>query len=145
MVSSSLMVGRMPLADFVRRTRVEKRLSLNDVARQSGHQISNAYVSKIENGYVTNPSPKKLRALAKGLRESEDEVFAIARGVHEPAGFSESRFFEVYELYSHLVEPRHKRIVEDHLGDLVRIIGAFPTKKRADGERTPVVAIRRSK
>lgn len=58
------------LADFVKRTRLAKGLSVNDVADRSGYGktgISNAYVSKIENGISTNPSRKKLLALAKGL------------------------------------------------------------------------------
>ncbi len=68
------------LADFVRRVRDEKNLSLTDVERQSGGLITNGYVSRIENGFVLNPSPKKLQALAKGLGISEDQIFAAARG-----------------------------------------------------------------
>jgi transcriptional regulator with XRE-family HTH domain len=68
------------LAEFVRRVRNEKRLSLNDVQRQSGNQIANSYVSRIENGIVTNVTPEKLKALAKGLQVSEEEIFAVVRG-----------------------------------------------------------------
>ena len=68
------------LSDFVRRIRSEKNLSLMSVQRRSGGQIAGSYVSRIENGYILNVTPKKLRALAKGLGVSEDEVFAIARG-----------------------------------------------------------------
>lgn len=69
-----------PLADYVRRVRHEKRLSTTDVENQSGGAISDAYVTRIENGYVKNVSPEKLAALAKGLGISEDEIFAVARG-----------------------------------------------------------------
>lgn len=68
------------LADYVRRIRLEKDLSLLDVYRQSGRRIAGSYVSRIENGLAKNPSPEKLVALAKGLGVSEDELFAIARG-----------------------------------------------------------------
>src|ERR1044071_1375520 len=68
------------LAEFVRRVRNEKRLSLNDVQRQSGNKIANSYVSRIENGIVTNVTPEKLKALAKGLQVSEEEIFAVVRG-----------------------------------------------------------------
>lgn len=68
------------LADFVRRVRSEKGFSLSDVRRNSGLQIANSYVSRIENGEVTNVTPEKLKALAKGLQVSEDEIFAIVRG-----------------------------------------------------------------
>ncbi len=68
------------LSDFVRRIRGEKNLSLLSVKRRSGGQIAGSYVSRIENGYTLNVTPKKLRALAKGLGVSEDEIFAMARG-----------------------------------------------------------------
>jgi transcriptional regulator with XRE-family HTH domain len=72
--------GLESLADFVRRARIDKRLSLGDVERLSGRQISDSYVSRIENGDLFNPSTKKLRALARGLQISEDILFSIARG-----------------------------------------------------------------
>lgn len=72
------------LGDFVRRVRTGKGLSTTDVETASRHGgfkgISDAYVTQIENGHVTNVSPEKLRALAKGLDINEDEIFAIARG-----------------------------------------------------------------
>jgi transcriptional regulator with XRE-family HTH domain len=76
-VSSS---NQESLADYVRRVRSEKNLSTPDVERQSGGRITDAYVSRIENGYVKNVSPEKLQALAKGLGVPEDEIFAVARG-----------------------------------------------------------------
>lgn len=68
------------LADFVRKTRDVKGLSTTDVEKNSGKQITDGYVSQIENLYVKNVSPEKLSALAKGLGVTEEEVFAIARG-----------------------------------------------------------------
>lgn len=69
------------LAEFVQRVRAEKRFSLSDVRRNSGLQIANSYISRIENGEVTNVTPEKLRALAKGLQVSENQIFAVARGI----------------------------------------------------------------
>lgn len=68
------------LADYVRRVRKDKGLSTPDVERNSGNQITDGYVSQIENGYIKNVSPEKLRALAKGLEVLEEEIFAVARG-----------------------------------------------------------------
>jgi transcriptional regulator with XRE-family HTH domain len=68
------------LADYVRRVREEKGLSLNEVRIQSGYKIANSYISRIENGEVKNVGLEKLRSLAKGLTVSEEEVVAIARG-----------------------------------------------------------------
>lgn len=71
---------REDLADYVRRLRTEKGLSTADVEKNSRFTITDGYVSRIENRYVKNVSPEKLKALALGLGVSEDEIFAVARG-----------------------------------------------------------------
>ncbi len=68
------------LADYVKRIRREKGLSLNEVVRRSNGGISNGYISQIENRYYINPTRDKLIALARGLGVTEDEIFAVARG-----------------------------------------------------------------
>ncbi len=73
--------GSPGLAGYVRRIREERGFSLLAVARNSQGQISDAYVSRIENGFILNVTPKKLRALARGLQVSEDEIFQVARGI----------------------------------------------------------------
>jgi len=88
MLNVSLMVkeegaseaSKEDLADYVKRIRRERGLSLKDVVRRSEGRISNGYVSQIENRYYINPTRDKLIALAKGLGVSEDEVFSVARG-----------------------------------------------------------------
>src|SRR6185295_16892610 len=90
------------LADYVGRVRKENRWSLNDVARRSVHggsKVSNAYVSKIENGIIQRPSVVKLRALARGLGVSEEDLFARARSIEQPEGFRESKFWAVFDAY----------------------------------------------
>jgi transcriptional regulator with XRE-family HTH domain len=73
------------LADYVKRVRHEKGLSQRDVEIKSGNGISKGYIGQIENREVLGQSvtPKKLQALAKGLEEPEDKLFAIARGIAE--------------------------------------------------------------
>lgn len=68
------------LADYVRRILKEKNLSLRDVEENSGHQISNSYISKIISEAVRNPTVKKLKALARGLNEPEEKVMRFAFG-----------------------------------------------------------------
>ena len=68
------------LGDFVRDARNAHGLSLTDVQRASHNTITAAYVSLIENGRVENPGVGKLRALARGLGLTEEELFAVARG-----------------------------------------------------------------
>lgn len=58
---------RGTLGDFVRRAREDAGLTLIDVAKRSGGEITDGHVSRIENGFVRNVKPDKLRALASGL------------------------------------------------------------------------------
>jgi transcriptional regulator with XRE-family HTH domain len=71
---------RESLADYVRRIRNEKGLSLSDVRRASGNRIANSHISRIENGEVKGVGVEKLTALAKGLGIPGEELFAVARG-----------------------------------------------------------------
>jgi transcriptional regulator with XRE-family HTH domain len=68
------------LSDFIRRIRREKELPLEQVVRNSGNLIAGSYINRIENGLVANPSTAKLKAIAKGLGISDEEIFAVARG-----------------------------------------------------------------
>lgn len=82
------------LSEYVRRIRAAKDLSTTDVENNSGRKISDAYVTQIENRRVKNVSPEKLKALAKGLGITEDEIFAVARGQapEDSEKFKDSRF-----------------------------------------------------
>jgi transcriptional regulator with XRE-family HTH domain len=91
--------GTEDFADYVRRVRASKSLSLAEVETRSGGRISRGYVSQIENRHVLGErvTPDKLRSLAAGLGVPEDEVFARARG-KSPAddpNFNKSRFAEL--------------------------------------------------
>jgi transcriptional regulator with XRE-family HTH domain len=87
------------LADYVRRVRNEKGLSLLDIQRNSRNQIAGSYVSRIENRVADadGVTPKKLQALALGLQVSEEEIFAVARGksLSEPEAFDN----EIYVMF----------------------------------------------
>jgi transcriptional regulator with XRE-family HTH domain len=80
MILKLLMKSRESLADYIQRIRNEKRLSLNEVVTKSGGLVSNAYVSKVENGVISSPSIKKLRGIAKGLGITDEEILGVAQG-----------------------------------------------------------------
>jgi transcriptional regulator with XRE-family HTH domain len=73
------------LAEYVKRVRDEKGLSLQDVERRAHKRITSGYVSRVENGQSFNLTVDRLQALALGLGVDEDNIFAVARGV--PAKF----------------------------------------------------------
>jgi transcriptional regulator with XRE-family HTH domain len=105
-------MGRETLADYVRRVRHEKSLSLGDVKRASGNQIASSHVSRIENGDTRNITVDKLVALARGLDTPADEVFAVARGVppSEP------------EALDRLLLTLFHQLPDDRQADVMRIV-----------------------
>ena len=70
----------LSLADYVRRTRLEKNLSLATVSAKSRGQIGKTHINRIENGTVSRVSLSKLRALAVGLSVPVEEILAVAQG-----------------------------------------------------------------
>jgi transcriptional regulator with XRE-family HTH domain len=74
-------MGFLTLAEYVRRARVDRKLSTIDVERESGGRISSSYVSRIENGMIANVSPEKLDALAAGLGIPAEDLYRVARGL----------------------------------------------------------------
>lgn len=52
------------LGDFLAYTRGIKKLTLRDVEEATNKEVSNAYLSQLETGKITKPSPNVLHALA---------------------------------------------------------------------------------
>lgn len=123
--------GRESLADYVRRLRGEKRLSLAEVSQLSGGHITRSHISRIENGELTNIGLDKLRALAKGLGISEDEIFAVARGksISGDLQLDESMLLEYFR-----VLPQESREI------LLAYAEMMSARTSAKGRRVPGVA-----
>lgn len=89
---------------YVRRILKERGLSYADVEERSQGAISDSYIGNIVTGTVGSVTVAKLKALARGLDVSEDEIFAVARG-KSPADlrdFQKSRFATLFERYKKL-------------------------------------------
>jgi HTH-type transcriptional regulator, competence development regulator len=52
------------LGHYLATLRAAKRMSLRDVEEATDREVSNAYLSQLENGKITKPSPHVLHALA---------------------------------------------------------------------------------
>jgi transcriptional regulator with XRE-family HTH domain len=92
------------LGQYVRRVLKEKGLSYADVEERSEGAISDSYIGNIVTTTVGSVTVAKLKALARGLDVSEDEIFAVARGC-SPADlrdFRKSRFATLFEKYKTL-------------------------------------------
>lgn len=91
------------LAEFVSRIMNEKNLTARDVESKSGFNITHSYVNKIKNGDAKNPSSPKLQALAKGLDQPEEIIFAIVRGKKaDSEKISNERFADIAKGYAAL-------------------------------------------
>ncbi len=63
------------LGDYLREQRTESKLSLRQLAEQTG--VSNPYLSQIERG-LRKPSAEVLQQIAKALRISADQLYVRA-------------------------------------------------------------------
>jgi transcriptional regulator with XRE-family HTH domain len=104
------MLRQESLDRYVARVIKEKGLTLAEVRRRAGGEISTAYICEISHGSLTSLTIKKLQALARGLGVLEDEIFAVARGAAPPNNdeFYESRFAALFAEYQQLAEADKK-------------------------------------
>ncbi|MBX3535113.1 MAG: helix-turn-helix domain-containing protein [Xanthobacteraceae bacterium] len=61
--------ARTPLGTYLASIRSDRKLTLRQVEEATSKEVSNAYLSQIENGKIAQPSPNVLHALA--------EIYAI--------------------------------------------------------------------
>jgi HTH-type transcriptional regulator, competence development regulator len=55
------------LGAFVRKARQDVSMSLRDVEEATKNEVSNGYLSQLESGKITQPSPHVLHALSQAL------------------------------------------------------------------------------
>lgn len=66
------------LGQALRDARLANNQSLRDVERALEGEISNAYLSQLENGHAARPSPQILHALSKVLPIPYERLMALA-------------------------------------------------------------------
>jgi HTH-type transcriptional regulator, competence development regulator len=54
----------LTLGQYLGSIRLDRKMSLRQVEDATNKEVSNAYISQLENGRVTNPSPNVLHTLA---------------------------------------------------------------------------------
>ncbi|MFD2265409.1 helix-turn-helix domain-containing protein [Lacibacterium aquatile] len=68
------------LGQVIRKARMDLQLSQRQVEEKTGKEVSNAYLSQLESGKISKPSPQILYALAGALEVSYE-------GLMERAGY----------------------------------------------------------
>ena len=117
------------LSRYVRRILAEKRLSFRDVQRASSGGITQGYVGALVNGRYANPSVEKLKALARGLGESEETLFRVARGLSlssEEGGDARGEGLQPKAL----VDLMHRIVSDSELANLVQELAELPPHAR---------------
>ncbi len=88
-----LMSESVDLAEFVRKTMLEKGLSTYDIAKQSKQRITAATVTKIVNREIKSSGVETLAGLADGLGVPADTIIRLVRGYPAEAP---TKAFEIY-------------------------------------------------
>lgn len=90
------MVGRglSPLAQLLTDLREKSGLSLREVEKESGDEVSNVYLSQLENGRRADPNPRVLVALARVYGRPYRELFEAAGYVDSPPPSEIDRAYE---------------------------------------------------
>lgn len=57
--------GQQSLGEYLTYVRTAKRMTLREVEEATGREVSNAYLSQLENGGIKKPSPNILHTLAE--------------------------------------------------------------------------------
>lgn len=96
---------QIKLSDYVRKVLRDKKLSYRDVANASGGLIRHNAVSDCVNNDTRNFTVQTLQGLARGLDESEDIIFNLARGLPINSGMIvNARFAAIAEGYEGVSE-----------------------------------------
>ncbi|TAL35809.1 MAG: XRE family transcriptional regulator [Phenylobacterium sp.] len=66
------------LGQFLKKARQDVRMSLREVEEATGREVSNAYLSQLESGKITKPSPHILYALSTSLGVAYDALMEHA-------------------------------------------------------------------
>lgn len=131
--AASMKEDKETLGEFVRRTRAEKGFSTRTVAARSGGSISDGYVSRIENGYAINPSPKLIRALARGLGIKEDILFSVVRGqaaqIDDIEDFYGTALYELYQRRKQAA-PEDQKLIDEFIDMVLDRMKRRPTVQK---------------
>jgi len=70
--------GAIRLAQLLKSERLRNQFTLRDVERMTDGEVSNAYLSQLENGKIAKPSPHILFALSTALGVPYDQLMERA-------------------------------------------------------------------
>lgn len=116
---------KFSLADYIYRLRTERNLKQNELAKRAG--LTTSYISQIESGKRTNPSPKTMEKIAQALSIPTIDVIKVIDFISDENPVNNLRLFDV----SGLENPDIQRI-EDQI-ELLKIKNKYKEMKKGRG------------
>lgn len=107
------------LGPYLKAVRQSMGLTLRDIEEATGKEVSNAYLSQIENGKIAKPSPHILYSLSSVLNVAYDNLMEragyIVSAAHRKQGAKHGRAatFSIENL-----SPEEEKALLDHLNFL---------------------------
>ena len=103
----------------------EKGFSLGEVSRRSGGEIDEGHLSQIRAGKQSNPTPKTMQGIARGLEEPLINVYRAWLGLpEENEGWSEKELKLIDEKLE-LLDENQRAQAEVLINSLRRMINEF--------------------
>ncbi|WP_216636293.1 MULTISPECIES: helix-turn-helix domain-containing protein [Bacillus amyloliquefaciens group] len=84
---------KFSLADYIYRLRTERNLKQNELAKRAG--LTTSYISQIESGKRTNPSPKTMEKIAQALSIQTRDVIKVLDFTSGENPINNLRMFDV--------------------------------------------------
>ena len=122
------------LAGYVTRIINEKGLKHQEVRKLSGGKITDGYVRAIMTGTADNLSVAKLKALARGLGVSEDDIFRVARGL--PLDADRKNEEQQQPRYSTIVNLMSASLKNRTLAELLSEVASLPLELQEEALST---------
>lgn len=113
---------KFSLADYIYRLRTERSLKQNELAKRAG--LTTSYISQIESGKRTNPSPKTMEKIAQALSIPTIDVIKVIDFISDENPVNNLRLFDVSGL-----EDRDIQRVEDQI-ELLKIKNKYKEMKK---------------
>ncbi|MCL9628385.1 helix-turn-helix domain-containing protein [Bacillus subtilis] len=113
---------KFSLAAYIYRLRTERNLKQNELAKRAG--LTTSYISQIESGKRTNPSPKTMEKIAQALSIPTIDVIKVIDFISDENPVNNLRLFDV----SGLENPDIQRI-EDQI-ELLKIKNKYKEMKK---------------
>lgn len=118
------------LGQFLTDIRTVKKLTLREVEEASNREVSNAYLSQLETGKISKPSPNVLHALAQVYGVAYESLMEKA-GYFSPAAKADSS----RQRHGRVATFANENLTPDEESQLLEYL-AFLRTRRKQGEKT---------